>query len=239
MKKLLTIFSLLVPLLFQGCAQPEVSHRFSQVDPNDPWIRHKHFTIMVPQMNTWETWEILGYYSNNISVYSGITHKNRSVWIDYGLQVIPRNAENYKVRLGLFDKERIHGFHETALKTVEAMQKQDQEYLKKYASTEGFVSAHYTTVNHYPAIEVETHKKSGKFGQYDDYKKTYYIYTYSKTGKLKQYMISISASFDKPYSDDPQLSVNYSFEDMLRRAQRSLDSFTPSDEDFAEGEVSG
>jgi hypothetical protein len=86
---------------------------------------------------------------------------------------------------------------------------------------------------------VETHKRSGKDGKYDDYKKTYYVYTYSKTGKLKQYMISISASFDKPYPDDPKLTVNYSFQDMLQRAKRSLDSFTPSDEDFGEHEVSG
>lgn len=226
--------------MFQGCARPEVSHTYTSVNPKDPWIRHKHFTIIAPQMNTLETWEVLGYYSNNITIYSGVAHKNRSIWIEYSIQVIPRNAENYKVRLGLFDKERTLGFHETALKTIEAINKNDQEYLKKYATTEGFKSARYTTVNHYPAIEVETYKTSSKVVDIKEkYKNIYYIYSYSKTGKLKQYMLAISADIDEPYSDDPKLTVNYSFEDMLQRAQRSLDSFTPSDEDFGEHEVSG
>ena len=242
MKKLYAIIAIFIFLIIQGCTtQPEVSHHFTQVDPNSPWIKHKHFTIKIPYMNPIEPrWTVLGYYSNNITVYTSIVHpSNKTSWIDYGIQIIPRNAENYKVRLGLFDKERTMGFHETALKTIEAINEKDQEYLKKYATTEGFKSARYTTVNHYPAIEVEIHNRSGKDGKYDDYKKTYYVYTHSKTGKLKQYMISISASLDKPYPDDPKLTVNYSFQDMLQRAQRSLDSFTPSDEDFGPDEVSG
>lgn len=226
--------------MFNGCARPEVSHNYTSVNSKDPWIRHKHFTIIAPQMNPWETWEILGYYGNNITIYSGVAHKNRSIWINYSIQVVPRNAENYKMRLGLFDKERTMGFHEAALKTVDAINNKDQEYLKKYVNKEGFKSARYTTVNHYPAIEVETYKTSSKAVDIKEkHEKIYYIYTYSKTGKLKQYIVTISADIDEPYPDDPKLTVNYSFEDMLQRAQQSLDSFTPSDEDFGDYEVSG
>ena len=58
------------------------------------------------------------------------------------------------------------------------------------------------------------------------------IKTYSKTGKSKVYTITISTDIDKPNADDPQPLVEYSFEDMLKRSQRSLDSFVASDEDF-------
>ena len=66
----------------------------------------------------------------------------------------------------------------------------------------------------------------------DKYSKQYWLYSYSKTGKLKVYTITISVDIDKPNADDPQLLVEYSFEDMLKRSQRSLDSFVASDEDF-------
>ena len=66
----------------------------------------------------------------------------------------------------------------------------------------------------------------------DKYSREYFFITYSKTGKLKVYTITISVDIDKPNADDPQLLVEYSFEDMLKRSQRSLDSFVASDEDF-------
>ena len=106
----------------------------------------------------------------------------------------------------------------------------ESRYLNnKYWEKRGIVSARYGNVNKYPAIELTT---KTKYRDTDKYSKIYKLYSYSKTGKLKAYVITISVDIDKPNADDPELLVHYSFEDMLKRSQRSLDSFIASDEDF-------
>lgn len=244
MKQINWTLIIAILLIFTGCTRVEPSHSFFKMDIKSSNKRayFRHYSIIPPEIKEGEVqqWKFVRTQTTDLFTFDLRRKSDGVLWLGYGLQIIPRNAENYKKRLGLFDEERTYGFHETALKTVEAMQKQDQEYLKKYASTEGFKNARYTTVNHYPAIEVETYKTAKIAKNYEVVrKKTYYIYSYSKTGKLKQYMIDLIFQGGNPDLEELHLKSQYTFEDMLRRAQRSLDSFTPSDEDFAEGEVSG
>ncbi|MDY0365985.1 MAG: hypothetical protein RBQ81_09020 [Arcobacteraceae bacterium] len=214
-----------------------VSHTFEKIDPNNPVVKHKHFTVMQPTPIKNEKWTRMDYYDNQVSIYMGLKHKkNRSVWIDYGLEIRTYSGENYTFKDGLvFGKTIIAGYNEQVLTEKEAMKKEDKGYLEarylnnKYWEKRGIVSARYGNVNKYPAIELVT---KTKYRDIDKYSKIYKLYSYSKTGKLKAYEITISVDIDKPNADDPELLVHYSFEDMLKRSQRSLDSFVASDEDF-------
>lgn len=124
---------------------------------------------------------------------------------------------------------------------IEAIKNKDEQYLKEEYldwitwKNRGIISTKYSNVNKYPAIEIDMYKK---YMEMDKYSKEYWLYSYSKTGKLKVYAITISVDIDKPNADDPELLVEYSFEDMLKRSQRSLDSFVASDEDFIKGKFS-
>lgn len=225
-------------LMFLGCSGIEPSPSFYNISINSSNKRayFKHYSILPPEIkqNELDQWKFIRSQTTDAFTFHLKRMHDGVMWLSYGVEITPRNAENYKVRLGLFDKERTLGFHDTALKTIEAIKNKDQEYLKKYANTEGFKSARYTTVNHYPAIEMEMYTK---YREWNEYEKKYYLYSYTKTGKLKQYQIKIYAHLANP--DNASLKDQYSFQDMLQRAKRSLDSFTPSDEDFGPDEVSG
>lgn len=245
MGKIKWVFFVIVLLTFVGCSgvEPSPSFYIISIESANKRAYFKHYSILPPEIKQGEVeqWKFVRTQTTDLFTFD-LRRKNDGVlWLGYGLQVTPRNAENYKVRLGLFDKERTLGFNKWALMDVEAIKKQDKEYLiKEYATTEGFKSARYTTVNHYPAIEVETYKTTKIAKNYEVVrKKTFYIFSYSKTGKLKQYVIELIFEGGNPDSEELQLKSKYTFEDMLQRVQRSLDSFTPSDEDFGPDEVSG
>ena len=173
-----------------------------------------------------EKWTRMNYYDNLVSIYTGLDHKkDKSVWINYSLKIQTYSGENE--RKG--DKK-----FQYYSKEIEAIKNKDERYLleiKNHPSyaNDGIVSMKYGNVNKYPAIEIDMYKK---YMNTDKYSKQYWLYSYSKTGKLKVYTITISVDIDKPNADDTQLFVEYSFEDMLKRSQRSLDSFVASDEDF-------
>lgn len=238
MGKIKWVFFVIVLLTFIGCSGVEPSPSFYNIsiESTNKIGYFKHYSILPPEIkqNEFDQWKFIRSQTTDAFTFHQKRKNDGVLWLSYGLEITPRNAENYKVRLGLFDKERTLGFHETALKTMEAIKNKNQEYLKKYTTKEGFKSARYTTVNHYPAIEVET---LTKYREWNEYEKIYYLYSYTKSGKLKQYQIKIYAHLANP--DIVNLKNQYSFEDMLQRAQRSLDSFSPSDEDFGEHEVSG
>lgn len=224
MKRVVLIFGII--FLFMGCA-PRVSHTFEKIDPNNPIIKHNHFTIMQPTPIKDEKWTRMNYYDNLVSIYIGLDHKkDKSVWINYSLKIQTYSGENE--RKG--DKK-----FQYYSKEIEAIKNKDEQYLKQEYlewitwQNRGIVSMKYGNVNKYPAIEIDMYKK---YMNTDKYSKQYWLYSYSKTGKLKVYTITISVDIDKPNADDPQLLVEYSFEDMLKRSQRSLDSFVASDEDF-------
>jgi hypothetical protein len=224
MKRVVLIFGIV--FLFMGCA-PRVSHTFEKIDPNNPIIKHNHFTIMQPTPIKDEKWTRMNYYNNLVSIYTGLDHKkDKSVWINYSLKIQTYSGENE--RKG--DKK-----FQYYSKEIEAIKNKDEQYLKQEYlewitwQNRGIISAKYSNVNKYPAIEIDMYKK---YMNTDKYSKQYWLYSYSKTGKLKVYVITISVDIDKPNADDPQLLVEYSFEDMLKRSQRSLDSFVASDEDF-------
>ena len=223
MKRVVLIFGII--FLFMGCA-PRVSHTFEKIDPNNPIIKHNHFTIMQPTPIKDEKWTRMNYYDNLVSIYIGLDHKkDKSVWINYSLKIQTYSGENE--RKG--DKK-----FQYYSKEIEAIKNKDERYLleiKNHPSyaNDGIVSMKYGNVNKYPAIEIDMYKK---YMNTDKYSKQYWLYSYSKTGKLKVYTITISVDIDKPNADDTQLLVEYSFEDMLKRSQRSLDSFVASDEDF-------
>lgn len=224
MKRVVLIFGII--FLFMGCA-PRVSHTFEKIDPNNPIIKHNHFTIMQPTPIKDEKWTRMNYYDNLVSIYTGLDHKkDKSVWINYSLKIQTYSGENE--RKG--DKK-----FQYYSKEIEAIKNKDEQYLKQEYlewitwQNRGIVSMKYGNVNKYPAIEIDMYKK---YMNTDKYSKQYWLYSYSKTGKLKVYTITISVDIDKPNADDTQLLVEYSFEDMLKRSQRSLDSFVASDEDF-------
>ena len=224
MKRIILIFGIV--FLFIGCA-PRVSHTFEKIDSNNPIIRHNHFTIMQPTLIKDEKWTRMNYYDNLVSIYTGLDHKkDKSVWINYSLEIQTYSGENEKKG----DKK-----FQYYSKEIEAIKHKDEKYLKEEYlqwitwQNKGIISAKYSNVNKYPAIQIDMYKK---YMSTDKYSKQYWLYSYSKTGKLKVYTITISVDIDKPNADDPQLLVEYSFEDMLKRSQRSLDSFVASDEDF-------
>ena len=224
MKRVVLIFGII--FLFMGCA-PRVSHTFEKIDPNNPIIKHNHFTIMQPTPIKDEKWTRMNYYDNLVSIYIGLDHKkDKSVWINYSFKIQTYSGENE--RKG--DKK-----FQYYSKEIEAIKNKDEQYLKQEYlewitwQNRGIVSMKYGNVNKYPAIEIDMYKK---YMNTDKYSKQYWLYSYSKTGKLKVYTITISVDIDKPNADDTQLLVEYSFEDMLKRSQRSLDSFVASDEDF-------
>lgn len=238
MEKIKWVLFVIVLLTFVGCNGIEPSPSFYNISIESANKRayFKHYSILPPEIkqNELDQWKFIRSQTTDAFTFHQKRKNDGVLWLSYGLEITPRNAENYKVRLGLFDKERTMGFNKWALMDVEAINNKDQEYLKKYANKEGFKSARYTTVNHYPAIEVEIFTK---YREWDEYGKIYYLYSYTKTGKLKQYQIKIYAHLANP--DIVNLKNQYTFEDMLQRAQKSLDSFTPSDEDFDPDEVSG
>ena len=230
MKRIILIFGIV--FLFIGCA-PRVSHTFEKIDPNNPIIKHNHFTMIAPEETPvkWE-WIRTNYYDNDVIISHYLKHfdKNRKptggIWKDYHLEIQTYSGENE--RKG--DKK-----FQYYSKEIEAIKNKDEQYLKQEYlewitwQNRGIVSMKYGNVNKYPAIEIDMYKK---YMNTDKYSKQYWLYSYSKTGKLKVYTITISVDIDKPNADDPQLLVEYSFEDMLKRSQRSLDSFVASDEDF-------
>ena len=229
MKRIILIFGIV--FLFIGFA-PRVSHTFEKIDPNNPIIKHNHFTMIAPEETPvkWE-WIRTIFGNSNVIIDHTLNHfdKNRkftgSVWKSYGLEIQTYSGENEKKgdnTLQYYSKE------------IEAIKNKDERYLleiKNHPSyaNDGIVSMKYGNVNKYPAIQIDMYKK---YMSTDKYSKQYWLYSYSKTGKLKVYTITISVDIDKPNADDPQLLVEYSFEDMLKRSQRSLDSFVASDEDF-------
>lgn len=223
MKRIILIFGIV--FLFIGCS-PRVSHTFEKIDPNNPIIKHNHFTIMQPTPIKDEKWTRMNYYDNLVSIYTGLDHKkDKSVWINYSLKIQTYSGENEK---------KGDNTLQYYLKRLEAIKNKDEQHLleiKNHPSyaNDGIVSMKYGNVNKYSARIKDMYKK---YMNTDKYSREYFFITYSKTGKLKVYVITISVDIDKPNADDPQLLVEYSFEDMLKRSQRSLDSFVASDEDF-------
>lgn len=229
MKNVVLIF--LLNVLFLGCSQ-KVTYVNEIVDENNPIIKMKHYSVIVPNGTPvkWE-WIRTIFGNSNVIIDHTLNHfdKNRkstgSVWKSYGLEIQTYSEENEKKgdnTLQYYSKE------------IEAIKNKDERYLleiKNHPSyaNDGIVSMKYGNVNKYPAIQIDMYKK---YMSTDKYSKQYWLYSYSKTGKLKVYTITISVDIDKPNADDPQLLVEYSFEDMLKRSQRSLDSFVASDEDF-------
>jgi hypothetical protein len=223
MKRIVLILGIV--FLFVGCA-PRVSHTFEKIDSNNPIVKHEHFTIMQPTPIKDEKWTRMNYYDNLVSIYTGLDHKkDRSVWINYSLEIQTYSGENEK---------KGDNTHEYFLKRLEAIKNKDEQHLlsiKNHPSykNDGIISMKYGNVNNYPARIKDMYKK---YMNTDKYSREYFFIIYSKTGKLKVYIITISVDIDKANEDDPQLLVEYSFEDMLKRSQRSLDSFVASDEDF-------
>lgn len=229
MKNVVLIF--LLNVLFLGCSQ-KVTYVNEIVDENNPIIKMKHYSVIVPNGTPvkWE-WIRTIFGNSNVIIDHTLNHfdKNRkstgSVWKSYGLEIQTYSGENERKgdnTLQYYSKE------------IEAIKNKDEQYLleiKNHPSyaNDGIVSMKYSNVNKYPAIQIDMYKK---YMNTDKYSKQYWLYSYSKTGKLKVYTITISVDIDKPNADDPQLLVEYSFEDMLKRSQRSLDSFVASDEDF-------
>lgn len=229
MKRIILIFGIV--FLFIGCA-PRVSHTFEKIDPDNPIIKHNHFTMIAPDETPvkWE-WIRTNYYDNDVIISHYLKHfdKNRKptggIWKDYHLEIQTYSGENEK---------KGDNTLQYYLKRLEAIKNKDEQHLleiKNHPSyaNDGIVSMKYGNVNKYPARIKDMYKK---YMNTDKYSREYFFITYSKTGKLKVYVITISVDIDKPNADDPQLLVEYSFEDMLKRSQRSLDSFVASDEDF-------
>ena len=229
MKNLVLIF--LLNILFLGCSQ-KVTYVNEIVDENNPIIRMKHYSVIVPNGTPvkWE-WIRTIFGNSNVIIDHTLNHfdKNRkstgSVWKSYGLEIQTYSGEN---------ERKGDNTLQYYLKRLEAIKNKDEQHLleiKNHPSyaNDGIVSMKYGNVNKYPAIEIDMYKK---YMNTDKYSKQYWLYSYSKTGKLKVYTITISVDIDKPNADDTQLLVEYSFEDMLKRSQRSLDSFVASDEDF-------
>lgn len=229
MKNLILFF--LIAICFIGCTQ-KVSHTFETIDPNNPIVKHKHFTIITPNGTpvNWE-WRRINYYDKSVIISHSLNHfdknqkTNGSIWKKYSLEIQTFSGENKK------KGDKTFQYYS---KQLEAIKNKDKQYLlsiKNHPSykNDGIVSMKYGNVNKYPAIEIDMYKK---YMDTDKYSKQYWIVSYSKTGKLKKYIITISTDIDKANADDPELLVEYSFEDMLKRSQRSLDSFVASDEDF-------
>lgn len=242
MKNLILIS--LLTILFLGCSQ-KVTYVNAIVDDNNPIIKRKHYSLIVPD-GTPVKWEwIRTIFGNvNVVIHHTLNHfdKNKkstgSIWKSYSLEIQTRSGENYTFKDSLiFGKTITAGYKEQILVEKEAMEKRNKEYLEnrylnnEYWKKKGIVSAKYSNVNKYLAIEITT---KTKYMDVDKYLREYKLYSYSKTGKLKYYEIIISVDIDKANIDDPELLVEYSFEDMLKRSQRSLDSFVASDEDFPE-----
>lgn len=229
MKNVVLIF--LLNVLFLGCSQ-KVTYVNEIVDENNPIIKMKHYSVIVPNGTPvkWE-WIRTIFGNSNVIIDHTLNHfdKNRkstgSVWKSYGLEIQTYSGENEK---------KGDNTLQYYLKRLEAIKNKDEQHLleiKNHPSyaNDGIVSMKYGNVNKYPARIKDMYKK---YMNTDKYSREYFFITYSKTGKLKVYVITISVDIDKPNADDPQLLVEYSFEDMLKRSQRSLDSFVASDEDF-------
>ena len=221
-----------MPILFLGCigVKPDMEFYSMDIESSNKMLYFKHFNILAPIIkdeSEASKWHFIA--SENIHSFNMGLNKNndqRDVrWLKYHLQIRTYSAENEK---------KGDSSLEYYLKRMEAIKNRDEQHLlsiKNHPSykNDGIVSMGYGKVNKYPARIKDTHTK---YRDTDKYSREYFFLTYSKTKKLKAYVITISVDIDKPNADDPELLVNYSFEDMLKRSQRSLDSFIASDEDF-------
>jgi hypothetical protein len=243
--KINNLILVLISILFLGCSnvKPDMEFYSIDIESSNKTAYFKHFNILAPIIkdeNEAKKWHFLA--SNNIYSFNmGLNKHNdkKNVrWLKYSLEIQTYSGENYTFKDSLiFGKTITAGYKEQILVEKEAMEKRNKEYLEnrylnnEYWKKKGIISAKYSNVNKYLAIEITT---KTKYMDVDKYLREYKLYSYSKTGKLKYYEIIISVDIDKANTDDPELLVEYSFEDMLKRSQRSLDSFVASDEDFPE-----
>lgn len=231
--KINNLIFILIPILFLGCigVKPDMEFYSIDIESSNKMLYFKHFSILAPIIkdeSEASKWHFIA--SENIHSFNMGLNKNNNQkdvrWLKYHLEIRTYSAENEKGR----DKKLQY-----YLKALEAIKNRDEQYLKEEYldwitwKKRGIISAKYENVNKYPAIVADTHTK---YRDTDKYSREYFFLTYSKTGKLKAYIITISVDIDKADADDPELLVHYSFEDMLKRSQRSLDSFVASDEDF-------
>lgn len=231
--KINNLILVLISILFLGCSsvKPDMEFYSIDIESSNKTAYFKHFNILAPIIkdeNEAKKWNFLAsdnIYSFNMGLNKYNDKKNVR-WLKYSLEIQTYSGENEKKG----DKK-----FQYYSKEIEAIKNKDEKYLKEEYlewttwQNRGIISAKYSNVNKYPAIQIDMYKK---YMNTDKYSKQYWLYSYSKTGKLKVYVITISVDIDKPNADDPQLLVEYSFEDMLKRSQRSLDSFVASDEDF-------
>lgn len=240
MKKL--VFVIVLSLSFIGCTERYIYENLESFNLNGSTIIREQFSFIIPDdtglKNGWR--KQYNIPKDNIVSFS----YNKPFFETYFFRIHSRSAENcsYTTQsmLPIFGKKTSYtfyaGLNERDLKRLEAIKNKNEEYLKLdfledyYWNKDGIISAKFSNVNQYSAIEIMTEK------EYKDkikYQKIYYIYTYTETGKLKEYKITISANINKLKEKHIQTSVEYSFEDMIRRSQRTLDSLKLTNEDLA------
>lgn len=226
--------------MFIGCSKIYIHKTLENFGLNGSTIMRKHFSCIIPD----DTGLKGGWKKTDNYISNGVTFsyyvQNLGI---YSFRINTRSSENHicstESMLPLFGKKTIYtrkvGDKERDLQRLEAVKNQDEKYLKerflkdRYWNIKGIVSAKFSNINHYTAIEIMTETKDNNRVHYE---KIYYIYTYTRNEKLKEYEIIISATIDKSQENYIQQSVEYSFEDMLNRSKTSLDSLKLIDEDI-------
>lgn len=237
MKKLIFIIGL--SFLFIGCSKRYIYEVLEDYNLNGSTIIREQFSFIIPDDTGLKGGWKKRWNGNNPEIIK-LQHNIGRYDEKYSLRIVSRSSENYSYKgthnsspFG-FGGSKISyevkgGTKEIDLQRLEAIKNKDEEYLRVnfleggYWKAHGIVSVNFSNVNQYPAIEVMSKKEITK--NETKYTKTYYIYTYTKTEKLKEYRMEISANIDKS-------EEKYSFEDMLKRSQRSLDSLKLTDEDI-------
>lgn len=234
------ILSIAISFLFIGCSKIYIHKTLENFGLNGSAIMRKHFSCIIPDdTGLKDGWKKTDNYISNGVIFS----YNVPYLAIYSFSINTRSSENHlcttESMLPLFGKKTIFthkvGDKERDLQRLEAIKNKDEKYLKerflkdRYWNVKGIVSAKFSNINHYSAIEIMTETKHNNRVHYE---KKYYIYAYTRNEKLKEYEITISATIDKSQENYIQPSVEYSFEDMLNRSKTSLDSLKLIDEDI-------
>lgn len=210
MKQLFLFISIVLMLINQGCGQPP-SPTFSRIqDMNAPYI-NKHFTILPPANKEGGVWIFIDYYSTKAFSFHVFEGETRRSWVSYQVSI------SYQTIKGNED--------------INAIKNQDPKYLantSKYYQNLEYIK--YSSINGYPAIEVcrnaDRNEPNTIFKE-----KRYEFYICTKTGKLKQVTLTY-LSVLRPKLPPELQQYHYGFEDLERLVQKSLQSFTITDEDI-------
>lgn len=210
MKQIFLFITILLMLLSQGCGQPP-SPAFSRInDMNAPYV-NKHFTILPPLSKEGGIWIFADNYSTKYFLFDVLEGETRRSWVSYQVDIYYQSTESDR--------------------GINAIKNKDAQYLvdiSKYYQNLEYIK--YSSINGYPAIEVcrnaDRNEPNTIFKE-----KRYKFYIRTKTGKVKQITLTYLSILRKKLPSELQ-QYHYGFEDLERLVQKSLQSFTITDEDI-------